>query len=136
MGWIKTVGERIGKRLADLSTTASQKLEFETKEMLREAIHKDAIKVLKTELERLTQENQELRAAVERLTWENKQAEISISHLEEALHAYHWGEHREPPVSGSGASLFSGERRELDPERCHVYGSNANKRDDSLSCRR
>ena len=86
MGWIKTVGERIGKRLADLSTTASQKLEFETKEMLREAIHKDAIKVLKTELERLTQENQELRAAVERLTWENKQAEVSISLLEQELH--------------------------------------------------
>ena len=86
MGWIKTVGERIGKRLADLSTTASQNLEFETKEMLREAIHKDAIKVLKTELERLTQENQELRAAVERLTWENKQAEVSISLLEQELH--------------------------------------------------
>ena len=78
MGWIKTV----------------------------EAVHKDAIKVLKTELERLTQENQELRATVERLTWENKQAEISVSHLEEALHVYHGGEHREPPVSGSGASLF------------------------------
>jgi len=106
MGWIKTVGERIGKRLADLPTTASRKLEFETKQMLREAVHKDAIKVLKTELERLTQENQELRATVERLTWANKQAEISVSHLEEALHVYHGGEHREPPVSGSGASLF------------------------------
>ena len=105
-GWIKTVGERIGKRLVDLPTAASQKLEFETKEMLREAAHKDAIKVLKTELERLTQENQELRATVERLTWENKQTEISISHLEDALHANHGGEHREPPVSGSGASLF------------------------------
>jgi predicted RNase H-like nuclease (RuvC/YqgF family) len=89
MGWIKTVGERIGKRLADPPTTASQKLELETKEMLSEAVHKDAIKVLKTELERLTRENQELRATVERLTWENEQAETSISHLEEALHAYH-----------------------------------------------
>jgi predicted RNase H-like nuclease (RuvC/YqgF family) len=89
MGWIKTVGERIGKRLADPPTTASQKLELETKEMLREAVHKDAIKVLKTELERLTRENQELLATVERPTWENKQAETSISHLEEALHAYH-----------------------------------------------
>jgi hypothetical protein len=42
--------------------------------------------VLKTELQRLTQENQELRATVERLTWENKQAEVSISLLEQEFH--------------------------------------------------
>jgi cell division protein FtsB len=54
--------------------------------VLREAERKDAIKVLKTELQRLTQENQELRATVERLTRENKQAEVSISLLELELH--------------------------------------------------
>jgi predicted RNase H-like nuclease (RuvC/YqgF family) len=85
-GWIKTVGEWIGKRPADVPTAAAQKEKFEAKEVLREAERKDAIKVLKTELQRLTQENQELRTTVERLTWENKQAEVSISLLEQELH--------------------------------------------------
>jgi predicted RNase H-like nuclease (RuvC/YqgF family) len=84
--WIKTVGEWIGKRPADVPTAAAHKEKFETKEVLREAERKDAIKVLKTELQRLTQENQELRATVERLTSENKQAEVSISLLEQELH--------------------------------------------------
>ena len=86
MGWIKAVGKWIGKRPVDVPTAAAQKEKFEAKEVLREAERKDAIKVLKTALQRLTQENQELRAAVERLTWENKQAEISISLLELELH--------------------------------------------------
>jgi len=85
-GWIQTLGEWIGKRPADVPTAAAQKEKFEAKEVLREADRKDAIKVLKTELQRLTQENQELRATVERLTWENKQAEVSISLLEQELH--------------------------------------------------
>src|SRR5262249_24945444 len=68
VGWIKTVGEWIGKRPADVPTAAAQKEKFEAKEALREAERKDAIKVLKTELQRLTQENQKLRATVERLT--------------------------------------------------------------------
>jgi uncharacterized protein (DUF3084 family) len=85
-GWIKTVGEWIGKRPADVPTAAARKEKFEAKEVLREAERKDAIKVLKTELQRLTQENQELRTTVERLTWENKQAEVSISLLEQELH--------------------------------------------------
>ena len=85
-GWIKTVGEWIGKRPADVPTAAAQKQKFEAKEVLREAERKEAIKVLKTELQRLTQENQKLRATVERLTWENKQAEVSISLLEQELH--------------------------------------------------
>jgi predicted RNase H-like nuclease (RuvC/YqgF family) len=84
-GWIKTVGEWIGKRPADVSTPA-QKEKFEAKEVLRQAERKDAINVLKTELQRLTRENQELRATVERLTSENKQAEVSISLLEQELH--------------------------------------------------
>jgi len=87
VGWIKAVGKWIGKRPADVPTAAAQKEKFEAKEMLREVERKDAIKVLKTELQRLTQENQELRATVERLTWENKQAQVSISFLELELHA-------------------------------------------------
>ena len=85
-GWIQTVGQWIGKRSVDVPTAAAQKRKFEAKEVLREAERKDAIKVLKTELRRLTHENQELRATVERLTWENKQAEVSISLLELELH--------------------------------------------------
>ena len=85
-GWIKTVGEWIGKRPADVPTAAAQQEEFEAKEVLRETERKDAIKVLKTELQRLTHENQELRVTVERLTRENKQAEVSISLLEQELH--------------------------------------------------
>jgi len=85
-GWIQTLGEWIGKRPADVPTAAAQKEKFEAKEVLRDADRKDAIKVLKTELQRLTQENQELRATVERLTWEKKQAEASISLLEQELH--------------------------------------------------
>jgi hypothetical protein len=85
-GWIKTVGEWIGKRPADVPAAAAQKEKFEAKEVLREAERKDAIKVLKTELQRLTQENQELRSTMERLTWEKKQAEVSISLLEQELH--------------------------------------------------
>jgi predicted RNase H-like nuclease (RuvC/YqgF family) len=85
-GWIKTVGKWIGKRHADAPTAAAQKEKFEAKEVLREVERKDAIKVLKTELQRLTQENQKLRATVERLTRENKQAEASISLLELELH--------------------------------------------------
>jgi hypothetical protein len=73
VGWIKTVGERIGKRPADVPTAAAQKEKFEAKEVLREAERKEAIKVLKTELQRLT--------------WENKQAEVSISLLELEIHA-------------------------------------------------
>ena len=86
MGWIKAVGKWIGKRPVDVPTAAAQKEKFEAKEMLREVERKDAIKVLKTELQRLTQENQELRATVERLTCEKKQAEVSISLLEQELH--------------------------------------------------
>jgi hypothetical protein len=85
-GWIQTVGQWIGKRPADVPTAAAQKKKFEAKEVLREAERKDAIKVLKTELQRLTQENQELRTTVERLTWEKKQAEVSVSLLELELH--------------------------------------------------
>ena len=85
-GWIKTVGEWIGKRPANVSTAAAQKEKFEAKEVLREAERKDAIKVLKTELQRLTQENQELRSTMERPTWEKKQAEVSVSLLELELH--------------------------------------------------
>jgi hypothetical protein len=85
-GRIKTVGGWIGKRPADVPIAAAQKEKFEAKEVLREAGRKDAIKVLKTELQRLTQENQELRATVERLTSEKKQAEVSISLLEQELH--------------------------------------------------
>ena len=82
-GWIKTVGKWIGKRPVDVPPAAAQK---EKLEALCEAERKDAIKVLKTELQRLTQENQKLRATVERLTRENKQAEASISLLELELH--------------------------------------------------
>jgi hypothetical protein len=85
-GWIQTVGEWIGKRAPDVPTSAGHKEKFEAKEELHEAERKDAIKVLKTELRRLTQENQELRATVGRLTWEKKQAEVSISLLEQELH--------------------------------------------------
>ena len=83
-GWIQTVGEWIGKHPADVPTAAKEK--FEAKEVLHEAERKDAIKVLKRELQRLTQENQELRSTVERLTWEKKQAEVSFSLLEQELH--------------------------------------------------
>ena len=83
-GWIKTVGKWIGKRPVDVPSAAAQKEKFEAKEVLREADRKDAIKVLKTELQRLTQENQELRSTMERLTWEKKQAEVSL--LEQELH--------------------------------------------------
>jgi hypothetical protein len=85
-GWIQTVGQWIGKRPADVPTAAAQKKKLEAKEVLREAERKDAIKVLKTELQRLTQENQQLRTTVERLTWEKKQAEVSVSLLELELH--------------------------------------------------
>ena len=85
-GWIQTVGEWIGKRPADVPTAAAQKEKVEANEVLREAERKDVIKLLKTELQRLTQENQELRATVERLTWEKKKAEASISLLEQELH--------------------------------------------------
>src|SRR5262249_5943005 len=85
-GWIKTVGEWIGKRPANVSTAAAQKEKFEAKEVLREAERKDAIKVLKTELQRLTQDNQKVRATVDRLTWENKQGGVSISLPEQELH--------------------------------------------------
>jgi hypothetical protein len=42
VGWIKTVGEWIGKRPADVPTAAAQKEKFEAKEVLREAERKDA----------------------------------------------------------------------------------------------
>jgi hypothetical protein len=85
-GWIQTFGEWIGKRPADVPTAAAQREKFEAKAVLREAERKDAIKMLKTELQRLTQENQELRATVGRLTWEKKQAEVSFTLLEQELH--------------------------------------------------
>ena len=85
-GWIQTVSEWIGKRPTDVPTVAAQKEKFEAKEVLREAERKDAIKLLKTELQRLTHENQELRATVERLTWEKKQAEVSVSLLEQEFY--------------------------------------------------
>jgi hypothetical protein len=85
-GSIQTVGGWMRRRPANVPTTAAQKEKFEAKEVLREAERKDAIRVLKTELQRLTQENQGLRSTVERLTSEKKQAEVSVSLLEQELH--------------------------------------------------
>jgi predicted RNase H-like nuclease (RuvC/YqgF family) len=85
-GWIQTLGESIGQRPAKVPTAAAQKEKFVAKEVPHEVERKDAIKVLRTELQRLTHENQELRATVEQLTWEKKQAEVSLALLEQELH--------------------------------------------------
>ena len=68
----------ITKWVGELPTAAAQKEKYETKIMLLNAEHKNA-------LEKLEEENRDLRAKVDPLTQELKQCQAAVSLLQKKL---------------------------------------------------